>query len=134
MADPLLPALSIQDVSVQADRQQCKLIPTSEAKKTKKDATPWPVMQNEETALKEAKRRCHRTQPTEVQYLGQLVLIFGHYKWLLENDVGYANLLQTMLHTTQGFLLFMLYVIPRPTRSLFPRPGDVLSATHGLKR
>ncbi|XP_066289264.1 uncharacterized protein [Branchiostoma lanceolatum] len=92
MADPLLPALSIQDVSVQADRQQCKLIPTSEAKKTKKDATPWPVMQNEETALKEAKRRCHRTQPTEVQYLGQLVLIFGHYKWLLENDVGYANL------------------------------------------
>ncbi|XP_066266583.1 uncharacterized protein [Branchiostoma lanceolatum] len=93
MTDPLLPALSIKDVSVQEDRQQCKLIPAPEAKKTKKDTTPWPVMQNEETALQEAKRRCHRTKPTEVQYLGQLVLIFGHYrnktfKWLLENDVS----------------------------------------------
>ncbi|CAH1233520.1 Hypp774 [Branchiostoma lanceolatum] len=105
MADPLLPVLSINDESVQADRQQCKLFPTPEAKKIKaetragkRDTSPWPVMEKEDTALQEAKRRCRRTQPTEIQYLGQLVLIFGHYvnktfKWLLENDVGYAKYL-----------------------------------------
>jgi hypothetical protein len=59
------------------------------------DVSLW----NEDTALQEAKGRvmAHGVpNPTEKQYLGQLIITFGKYchcsfKWLLENDVGYVK-------------------------------------------
>ncbi|XP_035660467.1 uncharacterized protein LOC118405149 [Branchiostoma floridae] len=104
MADRLLPALCIKDKSVVAKRQQCILVPTDAAREAlkvpKKSLSVPPACMEEKTALQEAKRRCRQysAQPTEVQYLGQLVLTFGKYtnktfKWLLENDVGYVKFL-----------------------------------------
>ncbi|XP_078619206.1 uncharacterized protein LOC144886446 isoform X3 [Branchiostoma floridae x Branchiostoma japonicum] len=97
-----MPALCIKDTSVVANRQQCKLVPTEDAKAAQKVprsslSVPQAFME-EKTALQEAKRRCRQysAQPSEVQYLGQLVLTFGQYsnktfKWLLENDVSYVK-------------------------------------------
>ncbi|CAM4514945.1 unnamed protein product [Leuciscus chuanchicus] len=50
--------------------------------------------------MSSAKRKCQpiTSTPTEVQYLGQINLIFGKYndqsfKWLVEKDVGYIYVL-----------------------------------------
>ncbi|TWW67132.1 hypothetical protein D4764_02G0001730 [Takifugu flavidus] len=50
------------------------------------------------TACDEAKRRCRLVtqNPSEVQWMGQLILTFGKYRgkifqWLVENDVGYIK-------------------------------------------
>ncbi|KAK7096051.1 hypothetical protein V1264_005397 [Littorina saxatilis] len=67
-----------------------------------KNATRPPTAPNceciEETAIERAKRQCHQwtSTPSEVQYLGQLRLIFGQYscktfRWMLENDMGYVK-------------------------------------------
>ena len=54
---------------------------------------------NEDTELQEAKGKVMAhgvSNPTEKQYLGQLIITFVKYchcsfKWLLENDVGYVK-------------------------------------------
>ena len=106
--DPLLPKLRIYNASIPPDRHQCNLRCTKAAIVYQKEnpagssKTPKPAdvrLWKEETALEEAKGRVMATgvpSPTEQQYLGQLLVIFGKYchcsfKWLLENDVGYVK-------------------------------------------
>ncbi|KAL0963544.1 hypothetical protein UPYG_G00307770 [Umbra pygmaea] len=55
-------------------------------------------LRDPETAFEDAKRRCGLERPTEVQYLGQLVLTFGRYtgrtfRWPVENGAGYVRYL-----------------------------------------
>nr|XP_017209817.2 uncharacterized protein LOC108181756 isoform X1 [Danio rerio] len=98
--DPLLPTLSIVDTSVPQDRQQCFLKASKDAKTlaSRNRCFEWNTSQDKKTACEEAKKRCQHITcaPSEVQYLGQLILNFGKYngqsfKWLVENDVGYIK-------------------------------------------
>ncbi|XP_038071853.1 uncharacterized protein LOC119740580 [Patiria miniata] len=105
--DKLLPKFRINDSSVRPDRQQCVLKCTRAAveyQRKKRDPTPSAadsILWDERTALVGARRRANARgvpNPTEQQYLGQLVITFGKYthctfQWLLENDVGYVKYL-----------------------------------------
>ncbi|ROL45606.1 hypothetical protein DPX16_17722, partial [Anabarilius grahami] len=100
--DPLLPNLQIVDTTVPKDRQQCLLKASKEAKSLASYNIRYEksTVLDKRTACEEAKKRCWAvtSTPSEVQYLGQLHLNFGKYngqsfKWLVENDVGYINLL-----------------------------------------
>ncbi|XP_041941359.1 uncharacterized protein LOC121704885 [Alosa sapidissima] len=106
--DPLLPVLEILDTSVPVERQQCMLRASKEAKAAQgKSLSVNKLLREPKTAYREAKKRCHIDNPTEAQYLGQLVLTFGWYfgrsfKWLVENDVGYIKyVLDRHLEETQ---------------------------------
>ncbi|KAL0963393.1 hypothetical protein UPYG_G00305780 [Umbra pygmaea] len=100
--DNLLPDLRLVDPRLPADRQQCLLIASKEAKAHQgRNLFAGPQdhrLRDPETAFDEAKRRCGLERPTEVQYLGPLVLTFGRYtgrtfRRLVENDVGYIEYL-----------------------------------------
>ncbi|KAI8513709.1 hypothetical protein Bbelb_080330 [Branchiostoma belcheri] len=49
------------------------------------------------------------------------------------NTSHYSSRFPTLLYVyVRLVLMFTLHVTPRPTQSLFPRPGDVLSAPRAL--
>lgn len=105
--DELLPDLRIHSFDVRVSRQQSSLRATRRAIEWQKSGKSSEAIGSNDTALwqedsatEEARRRVIELgfpNPSEKQFLGKLVMIFGKYrhctfKWLLENDVGYIKL------------------------------------------
>ncbi|TWW60999.1 hypothetical protein D4764_05G0010890 [Takifugu flavidus] len=96
--DPLMPSLCILDTSVPQDRQQCILKASKEVRDQSKPHQPTDEWTEIHNRLSSAKRRCRLVtqNPSEVQWMGQLILTFGKYRgksfqWLVKNDVGYIK-------------------------------------------
>ena len=98
-----LPRLTINDTSIRPDRQQCSLRASRAAVQFSRGHAQTSLniaLCSETSAIEEAKRITKENlgvpNPTEKEYLGQLILNFGKYsnctfKWMLENDVGYVK-------------------------------------------
>lgn len=99
-----LPRLTIHDSTIRPDRQQCVLRASPVALEFCKGHAHSQKQQNpalceEQSALDEAKHILGAKgipDPTEKEYIGQLVITFGEYsyssyKWSLENEVGYTR-------------------------------------------